>query len=66
MRSPCGVLNISDSPSGLHVDYWESVGNGVWSPHGVHVDSLWTPWKPVGECKVLENSRSSMLVQAIM
>ena len=23
------------------------------SPHGVHVDSLWTPWKPVGECKVL-------------
>ena len=42
-----------DSPSGLHGDYWELIGNAVWTPHRVHVDSLWTPWKPVGECKVL-------------
>ena len=43
MRSPHGILCISDSPSGLHGDYWELVGNAGWSPHGAHGDSLWTP-----------------------
>src|ERR1700683_1228701 len=49
---------------------WRLLGNSrkcfhgfPWSPHGVHVDSLWTPqesswtpWKPVGQCKVLQSS----------
>src|ERR1700683_51216 len=52
--SPHGVLTISDSPSGLHVDSSWSLRRLLgtsrkcfhgfpWSPHGVHVDSLWTP-----------------------
>ena len=62
------------TPCGVYGDYWELVGNAVWSPHrlymespwslhGVHVDiyveSMWTPWKPVGECKVLEACRGA-------
>jgi len=26
------------------------------SPCRLYVESMWTPWKPVGECKVLESS----------
>src|SRR6266478_3458500 len=36
-------LDSTSTPHGVHRDYWELVGNAVWSPHGVHVDSLWTP-----------------------
>ena len=23
-----------------------------WSPHGVHGNSMRTPWKPVGDCQI--------------
>src|ERR1700723_41529 len=50
------------TPHGLYVD-------SAWSPCGLYVDcrkyshglplksmeSSWSPWKPVGECKVLHN-----------
>jgi len=46
--SPHGVLYISDSPSGLHMESMETIGNywemqyGVLNRHlhGVHVDSM--------------------------
>ena len=44
--TPCGVfIDSTWTPHGVHRDYWELVGNAVW-----------TPWKPVGECKVLGKS----------
>jgi len=30
------------TPHGVYGDYWELVGNAVWSPHRLYMESIWS------------------------